>query len=326
MAKKFVVSDDSVLNDRGFRVLTSGIRTDNFKKNPIGLYMHKRSDRWDLTKESILPICQWPELTIEGTTLQSEPMFDQDDDFAKKIEKKVENGFLRMASIGIVPITTSSSEEYLLPGQTRETVVECDLVEISVVDFGSNPNAIALYKYDDHGDLVSLSSDKCEDFIPLISSKNQETTKPVNNMKKIAIQLGMKEDSTEEELVEAVKKVQQTNTTLSTEVETIRLNSITSEVDQAVAAKKFAADKRDHFINLGKTAGIETLKSTIELMNPAIKPLDIIKPGKTGDQSDDKITLSSIAEIGGISAVEALKAENPEEYKRLYKAEYGVSC
>jgi hypothetical protein len=251
-------------------------------------------------------------------------MFDQDDEFAKRIESKVENGFLRMASIGIVPITTSSDAQYLLPGQTRETVVECDLIEISIVDFGSNPNAIALYKYDDNGVLVNLSSEKNEEFIPLISTQKPEETKPLINMEKIAIVLGLSKSATEDEIVDAVKAIQQTGVTLGTEVEAIRLASITSEVDQAVAAKKFSADKRDHMISLGKTAGIQALKSTIELMNPVVKPLDITGNGGSNSQSDPQITLSSIAAEKGMAGLEALKAENPEEYKKLYKAQYGV--
>jgi len=321
MSKKFIVSDDSVLNDRGFRVLTAGIKTDQFIKNPVGLFMHKRADRWSIDKDSILPICQWPDIAVEGNQLVGTPVFDANDEFAVQIESKVDGGFIRMASIGIIPITTSSDPKYLLPGQKYETVVECLLVEVSVVDIASNPNAIALYDADSK--IINLSSGSENNLIPLISIPETPKTQNPKSMKKIAIQLGMKEDSTEDEIVEAVKKEQQTKTTLSTEVEAIRLSSIATEVDKAVADKKFAADKREHFINLGKSAGIETLKSTIELMNPAVKPTDFIKNDGGSTSQSGTITLAGIA-AKGVNALETFKAENPEEYKQLYKAEYGV--
>jgi hypothetical protein len=316
MSKKFIVSDDSVLNDRGFRVLTAGIRLDQFIKNPVGLFMHKRADRWDIDKDSILPICQWPDVMVEGNQLVGTPVFDTNDEFAVQIESKVDGGFIRMASIGIIPITTSSDPQYLLPGQKYETVVECLLVEISVVDIASNPNAVALY--DSERKLINLAAGADNNLIPLISI--EQTTNPTS-MKKIAIQLGMKEDSTEEEIVEAVKKAQQAQTTLGSEMETIRLNSITKAVETAISEKRFTADKKDHFINLGKTAGIDTLTTTIELMTPAKKITDVID--HKGSQSDGTITLKSLFEKGA-KEVETFKAENPAEYAKLYKEAYGI--
>ncbi|MDZ4211079.1 MAG: hypothetical protein U1C59_05130, partial [Methylotenera sp.] len=185
MAKKFIVNDDSVLNDRGFRVLTSGIRLGRFAKNPLGLFNHIRPDRWDFKKDGILPIGLWSIPQVEGTTLTAEITFDQNDDFAKRIESKVEGGFLRMTSLGLIPITTSSDPRYLLPGQERETLVESELVEITITDIGSNPNTLALYSVDASGNLVELTSDTEAQHIPLIV-KPQEEPENKPNMKKIA--------------------------------------------------------------------------------------------------------------------------------------------
>lgn len=322
MPKKFVVNDDAVLNDRGFRVLTSGIRLGQFQKNPIGYFMHARPDRWNLNENTILPPCVWSDPEVVGSQLLSEPTFDENDEFAVKLQNKVEGGFIRMASIGFIPITTSSDPRYLLPGQTYETVVECELVEISIVDRGSNPNAIALYKRNENGELVQLKADEETNVIPLISKeKETEQIQETQKMDKIAILVGLTAGATEDQICAAVTKLIGEKQELTTKVETVQLASITSAVDQAIADKRITADKKEHFIGLGKAAGIESLTSTLELMKPSGKPTDIID-SVTGGKSEGTVTLASL--IGkGMDEVKKFKAENPAEYAKLYKEHYG---
>jgi len=253
MPKKFIVNDDSILNDRGFRVLTSGIRLDQFKKNPIGYFMHARPDRWNLNENTILPPCIWSDPEVVGSQLLSEPTFDENDEFAKKLEKKVEGGFIRMASIGFVPITTSSDPKFLLPGQQYETVVECELVEISIVDRGSNPNAIALYKRNENGDLVQLKAEDQASVIPLISQKTEtEQIQETKKMDKIAILVGLASGASEDQICEAIKKLQTNNQELTTKVEAVTLSSITSVVEKAIEEKRITADKKTTLLALVK--------------------------------------------------------------------------
>ncbi len=323
MAKKFVVSDDAVLNDRGFRVLTSGIDCSDFNKNPLGLFMHRRLNEWSADKDSVLPIALWSEPIIEGTKLISEPTFDENDEFAKKIADKVANGFLRMASVGIVPITTSSDPQYLLPGQTYETIVKSKLVEISIVDFASNPSAIALYSIGADGQFIELSSEQQNAIIPLLS-KVEETSKPNPiQMKELAKKLGLSEDATEAQFLSAVEGLQSQVQTLGTQVETINLNAITKAVDTAIAEKRFTADKREEMITLGKTIGIEKLASTMSLMNPVGKPMDVLAGAGGSGSGEEQVTLITLM-AKGTKAVEEFKSEHPEEYKALYKAHYGT--
>lgn len=319
MAKKFVVNDDSVLNDRGFRVMTSGIRLDKFKKNPLGLFMHSRPDRWDLKNDSVLPICSWSDPEVEGTTLTSTPTFDESDEFAQKIGSKVEKGFLRMASIGIIPITVSSDPAYMLPGQERPTVVESELIEISIVDIGSNPNAVSLYSLDPNGKLVQLSSELEDKLIPTLSKPETNT-----NMKKIAEKLNLSSDATEEQIVAAIEALKKKNNDLETAAEQVKLSSITSMVDHAITDRRFTADKKDHFIALGKTAGIEALKSTIEMMPKAVKPTDDITGDKgDGIEASKPITMASLI-AKGADEIRKYKEKEPAKYAALYKEHYGI--
>lgn len=55
------------------------------------------------------------------------------------------------------------------------------------------------------------------------------------------------------------------------ENDALKLAQITSAVDSAIAAKKIPADKKEHFINVGKKLGIGELETTLEAMVPAVK-------------------------------------------------------
>lgn len=141
MSKKFtfIVTDETV-NRYGFRILTSGIDTTQFKKNPVGYFMHDRKT-WDPKGDEV--ICRWENLTVEKNgVMMADAVFDEDNEKSMKIAKKVEKNFLRMASVGINPIETSEDKQYLLPGQTRATVTKSELIEISIVDRGGNNNAL----------------------------------------------------------------------------------------------------------------------------------------------------------------------------------------
>ena len=116
MAKEVIIST-SGLNCYGSRVLTSGIDLTQYRKNPLLLWMHRRSFERDS-----MPIGRMENLRIDGDCLIGTPVFDQNDDFAKKIESKWENGFLRMASAGIAILEVSNAPEYLVQGQTRATL------------------------------------------------------------------------------------------------------------------------------------------------------------------------------------------------------------
>ena len=103
---------------------------------------------------NILPIGRIDNLRVEGDSLIGTPVFDETDDFAKKIKAKWDGGFLRMVSAGLDPIETSTKPEFMLEGQKKATVTKSRLVEVSIVDIGANDDAIALYR---DGELINLS-------------------------------------------------------------------------------------------------------------------------------------------------------------------------
>lgn len=178
--KTFVVSDESV-NSYGFRVLTAGIKTDNFKRNPIMLFNHD-SMSWGADVYNG-PIGRWENVTVSGDQLQADAIFDTADPKGLIIANKVQNNFLRATSIGFKILKTSEAPEDMVPGQTRPTVTECELVEISVVDMPANSNALALYDADNKKIDLKDESDFQRINLGGLSAKPQQKPNTSLNMK-----------------------------------------------------------------------------------------------------------------------------------------------
>lgn len=321
MAKEVIIST-SGLNCYGSRVLTSGIDLTQYQKNPVLLWMHRRS-----YNGKDMPIGRMENLRIDGDRLIGTPVFDENDEFAKQIASKWENGFLRMASAGIEIVETSDAPEYLLQGQTRATITRCKLEEVSIVDIGGNDEALQLYGTD--GKLMRLASGEDCTHLPLLLNKEHaEGISPealFNNqkqqlkMKKEIMQLlGLAETASEQEVANAVRLLKEK----ADKADGLQLASINAIVDAAVADKRITADKKDHFVSLGKSAGIEALRTTLELMQSQQKPTDVIHQTPSSVSGERK-TFAKLSEVPA-EEVASLKENNPTEYARLYKAEYGV--
>lgn len=121
----FVLSDESI-NSYGLKVLTPGINLELFKRNPVMYYNHDR-ERGVIGK--------WTNLRMDGDRLIGTPTFDKGDDFAANIERKIKNGFIKAASIGIDDVVIDE----------QKTVVSCTLLECSICDIPSNGSALMLY-------------------------------------------------------------------------------------------------------------------------------------------------------------------------------------
>ena len=324
MAKEVIIST-SGLNCYGGRVLTSGIDLTQFQKNPLLLWMHRRSFDRDA-----MPIGRIDNLRTDGDRLIGTPVFDQNDEFAKKIESKWENGFLRMASAGIEIIETSDAPEHLLQGQTRRTITRCRLEEVSIVDMGGNDEALQLY--DRSGKVLKLAAGEDNDALPLLvpekkddpsgtapdGKDNNQTKKSTQSMNKEFLQLlGLSETATEQEAVGALRLLKEK----ADKVETLQLASITAVVDGAIAEKRITADKKEHFVNIGKAAGIDSLRTTLSLMQPVRKPTEVIHQ-TDAPRDDEPKTYAKLSDVPA-DQLEKLREERPQDYERLYKAEYG---
>lgn len=320
MAKEGIITT-SGLNCYGGRVLTSGGNLTQFEKNPVLLYMHRRG-----FDGKTMPIGRIENLRIDGDKLIGTPVFDEKDEFARQIGQKWEDDFLRMFSAGIEILETSTDQELMLPGQIRPTVTKWKLEEVSIVDIGGNDEALRL-SY--QGKILNLFAGEDSDVLPILSDKEHaEGISPealFNNqkqqlkMKKEIMQLlGLAETASEQEVANAVRLLKEK----ADKADGLQLASINAIVDAAVADKRITADKKDHFVSLGKSAGIEALRTTLELMHSQQKPTDVIHQTPSSVSGERK-TFAKLSEVPA-EEIASLKENNPTEYARLYKAEYGV--
>lgn len=316
MAREGIITTNG-LNCYGGRILTEGGDLTQYKRNPVLLYMHKRG--YD---GKTMPIGRMENIRIEGDKVIGTPVFDEKDEFAKRVGQKWEDGFLRMFSAGIEILETSSDPEVLIPGQTRPTVTKWKLEEVSIVDIGGNDEALRLTH---QGKVLNLFSDTASDVLPLLANNETEGTPEVsfnnqlnkNSMNKEILQLlGLPETAGEQEAVNALRLLKGK----ADKAESLQLAGINALVDGAIADRRITADKKEHFINLGKTAGIESLRTTLDLMQPQSKPTMVIR--QTGNP-DGHRTFAKLSEVPD-DEIAQLKESNPTEYARLYKAEYGV--
>ncbi|SCY94630.1 HK97 family phage prohead protease [Flavobacterium caeni] len=314
----FVVNTENV-NEYKYRVLTDGIDYEQFLRNPVVLYYHERYNGKDRGSEVIGRVVK---LWIEDKKLLAEIEFDVDDEFAAKIAGKVERGFIRMASMYADVLSTSSAPEDLLPGQVYETVTQCKLIEISIVDIGGNDDALKLSKCS--GEQLKL--------------KEIVLNKPDNmsHLKTIALALGKAADTGEDALLKEIQTIMlaKTNaeaqvTSLTSELKAIKLEKATKLVDRAVELgliqdvlkpTQIAAFDVDYD---GQTAILSKLIADKELESGQAGTAQTVKevvlnakgttPAAPTAETFDYLQKHNIVKL------QKMKDENPTQYAKLHE-------
>lgn len=293
MAKTFVLSDES-LNSYGFWVMTSGIVLTQFKKNPIMLWNHNRT--WRGTTDEILPIGKWENIRVEDGKLMADAVFDQNDDFAKKIEAKVEAGIINMCSIGIDILTDSEDKAHLKPGQTRRTVLKAKLREVSICDIGANDNALALYDAD--GKIINLSAGG-EIPVKLLSTNLN------NKMKQIALVVGLSEQANEAEILTAIQGLKDKSANiLVLSADTCKKLNLDPKAITATAVESAVAALAERAESAENTLNEQTEAKCTALVD------DAVKAGKiTADLKDTYLGMARTDFEGTEKALAAIPAK-----------------
>lgn len=149
------------------------------------------------------------------------------------------------------------------------------------------------------------------------------------DFKAIALKLGLPETVTEAEILARIgilQGYQTANIELRKQLDEIRLASVTQLVDDAIKAGKFNADKREHFIGLGKTMGADSLKLTLDSMAAATKPMQLL--GGAGNMPGGAVPKGQWNKLREVpeSELKLMRKNDPDKYRALYKAEYGIDC
>lgn len=112
-----------------------GAVLDRYKKNPIVRWAHGQD------RHGRVPIGR-AEVAVNGDDLVAQVRFDQEDEFAQKIESKVRRGFVNAGSIHAKPL--AQPEMRSVDGEQIVAFPEWELRGLSVVDIPSNPDTLAL--------------------------------------------------------------------------------------------------------------------------------------------------------------------------------------
>ena len=309
MSKKVRISNSS-LNCYGTRVLTSGVDLEQYKRNPVLLYMHKRG----------LVIGLMKDVRVDGDDIVGEPWFDEVSEESKLYKKQWDAGTLKMVSANFDILALSEEGKDLLPGQYRPTVTKSKLVEVSIVDIGGNDDAIVLSH---EGKELKLAAFEDCASLPLLNKP--KINSEMNDLKAIALKLGLPETATQAEILSAIGMLlscKTENEQLKKEKDNLVLASITETVQKAIDERRITAEKKEHFINLGKTAGLDSLKMTFEAMTPVLKPTELIHATNGSNVPSEYKKLSDVPS----DKLLELRKNDKNTYKSLYKAEYGVDC
>lgn len=307
MGKRVRISNE-ILNAYGTWIVTAGCDTAQYERNPVLLYMHVRGDVIGYIKD----------IKVENDEVTGEPVFDEASELSIRAKKQFEFGSLRMVSAGIEILEMSEEPKLLKPGQTRPTITKSRLIEVSIVDIGANDDALVLTQ---NGVRLQLGKDGSNP-LPLLNNKPSNPSKQMLDLKELALMVGLEataDESAVKARILALKKAEEDNKTLRSEKEQMTLSAITQAVDAGIAENKIPADKKDHFINLGKTAGLEALKETIAAMSPKGKISQVLThtPKPQGEA-----TFTKLSEVPAEKLM-AMRKDDRETYIKLFKAEYG---
>lgn len=307
MGKRVRISNET-LNSFGTWIVTAGMDTVQYSRNPILLYMHRRGEVIGYLKD----------IKVENGEVTAEPMFDEASELSVRAKKQFEFGSLRMVSACVDILELSEDPKLLKPGQTRPTITKSKLVEVSIVDVGSNDDALALTH---NGARLELGKDGSNP-LPMINNNKHEEKMELSKM---ALQLGLPATATEQEVeakIAELSAAKQEADTLRQEKETLTLAAITRLVETGVAEKRIPADKKDHFIGLGKKIGLEELQSTIAAMTPVTKVSATLN--RKTDAPADGSAYTKLSEVPE-DKLEAMRRDDRENYIKLFKAEYGFA-
>lgn len=278
-----------------------------YNRNPVLLYMHERGSVIGYVKD----------LKVENDEVTGELVFDEATELSSRCKKQYEVGSLRMVSVGIDILEMSEDKEVLMQGQTVPSITKSKLFEVSLVDIGANDDALVLKK---DGQQITLGKDGDNPLPTITNQKNMEE-------KALALQLGLPETAdaaTIKATIDALKLAKEENEKLQKEVSEMRTAQLKAVVDGAIKNKLISEDKKKEFLSLGEKVGLKGLEGVFAAMSPNLKLSAVLRGEDLGKQAT-KGTFSRLSEVDEATRME-LREKNPEEYARLYKAEYGIEC
>lgn len=291
--KTFVLSTED-LNTHGFWVRTSGVSLENAKKNLPAFYNHRT---WEE------PIGHWENPRVVDNEILADLVIEGADDREKMYIRKIENGDIKGASMGLDPFEWSEDPLALKQGQTRPTLEKSELYEGSITPLPANKASLALKKK--QGSVIVLSDEgDLNNIIPNL--------KPQNDMKQIALKLGLSENATEQEIL--------------TKIIELSAKAANAEAMQKVIEEQvtegLTEDQKAFFVSLSKTNFPEAMKF-LSLNKKAEAAEDAPEAGTVAQQPAAKVVkdvkVSTMLNRANAAAASQPSNEGKETFDYLRK-------
>jgi phage head maturation protease len=322
--KSFVVNDESV-NSNGFRMMSSGMRSDRFLKNPVMLDGHERNNSKVLGA--------WENLRTEGTVILADPIWDDEDAHAKNIHRKVDKGFIKGCSLSAEPIRTRYNEV-----DDLIEVVEWELKEISIACVPSNANSLLLT--DKKGNQLNK-----EQLIALSENSQNPNLDTMKNLKLMAKVVNLTDTATEDEVMQKVQEIADANIELTDANATltkaneklkkevgalkdaqkdVAKNLAIALVDGAVSANKILPAEREDYLELAE-ANYESTKKVLDKKKP-FKGISVaLTEGANADEANafaEETKGWKYDEFFKKGRLTELMDKDADRYKEVYKAKF----
>ena len=297
---RIVLCDSETINSYGFKTDVKGINLSRFEKNPVMLYQHNPQ----------MVIGRWEDIKIEGGQLSATPVFDMEDPEAAEIARKVEQGFIKGCSMGIVIKQMTRTKGI-------DTATESVLLEASIVSIPADENALVVYDSEDKQNQLSIN-----DFNKLfyIMEKKEPELQPDNSEITLS-QRNMELQAQVDEQTDTIKALNAKIDELKRDLAERDYREAEAFVDKAIADGKITEEVKSEALSFYLSFPKET-----EKLFGAIKSADepsALQRQTLSEMVNQKAEPSQTwDELDRAGKLRNLKANNPEEFKRLYKEKF----
>lgn len=300
---RIVLCDSETINSYGFKTDVKGINLSRFEKNPVMLYQHNPH----------MVIGRWEDIKIEGGQLSATPVFDMEDPEAAEIARKVEQGFIKGCSMGIVI-------KQMTRAKGIDTATESVLLEASIVSIPADENALVVYDSEDKQNQLSIN-----DFNKLfyIMEKKEKPELQPDNSEITLSQRNMELQAQVDEQTDTIKALNAKIDELKRDLAERDYREAEAFVDKAIADGKITEEVKS-----------EALSFYLSFPKETEKLFGAIKAQTAEPEAQNQVSLASMLkktapasatwdELDRAGKLRNLKAENIEEFKRLYKEKFG---
>ncbi len=301
------------VNAHGFWVRTEGIDISRYTSNPVITYNH------DAQRMSVGKMLN---VRIENGVLLGEPEFDVEDELGAELARKYEKRYMNAFSVALKVQKWVSEPEFLKEGQSLATAYDSELIEIAATTVPSNSDAVRLY--DSDMNVINLSAGN--------DAKLPKISKSIPMKEQILVELGLPKDSSEAQIIEAVKKLK-AKPDDSSEIQTLRAELAEKKASEKALKltqlnailenpKKALTDAQKTNYRMLADKDFDSTLKAVELI-PEVVSLHNVAGNTQPDDARANWTFDEWHKKDSVG-LSAMKIDNPDRFKRLYVAKFNT--